>query len=328
MGELVPVPGLDGILAGFDRAPVVAVGELHRVQELADTVIALLHHPRFADHLNDIVVEFGNARHQTVMDRFIGGEPVEASDLRQVWRDHTSARTIDAPIYERFFRTVRAVNRTLAAGRRIRVILADPPVNWVSTRSMDDLRPYLDRDRHMAQVVEREVLARGRRALLLAGTAHVVRVIPPRWTPSGPDPLTAVNHIEARWPGSIYAIIVHVGFKDRNSAYEPRLCDWPVPALAPLRGTWLGALEAGLVLGSGEAAYRSVTLADAADAYLYLGPRDSLTASHPNPAIYRGDPEYVAELARRHLIMFDEPLDLDDLMRPGPVRYQRPDQPA
>jgi hypothetical protein len=59
---------------------------------------------------------------------------------------------------------------------------------------------------------------------------------------------------------------------------------------------------------------------------LYLGPRASLTASHPNSAIYRGDPVYVAELQRRYELMFNRPLNLETLYAEEPVRYRRPGQ--
>ena len=63
--------------------------------------------------------------------------------------------------------------------------------------------------------------------------------------------------------------------------------------------------------------------ADVADAYLYLGARTSLTASHPNPAIYRGDPVYLAELQRRRTLLFGRPLDLDALYADESVQYRR-----
>ena len=69
-----PLDGVPGVLAAFDQAPIVALGELHRVQEMADFIVALLHHPRFPTIAQAIVVEFGNARHQGLVDRFVGGE--------------------------------------------------------------------------------------------------------------------------------------------------------------------------------------------------------------------------------------------------------------
>lgn len=149
-----PLGAVAGVLAAFDKAPIVALGETHRLQELGDFIVALVHHPDFPAVAQAIVVEFGNARHQALVDRFVDGEPIAAADVRRVWRDILSAPTADAPIYEHLFRTVRAINRTLPADRRMRIMLGDPPIDWQHVQSMDDVRPFFERELHLAGVVE------------------------------------------------------------------------------------------------------------------------------------------------------------------------------
>jgi hypothetical protein len=322
--------GVLGVLAAFDQASVVAIGETHRVQELADFIVALLHHPQFPAVVQAIVVEFGNARHQALLDRFVDGEPIADADLRRVWRDILSAPVADAPIYEYLFRTVRAINRALPADRRMRVLLGDPPIDWQNAHSMDDVQPFLERELHLAGVVEQAIVQYGR-ALFIAGINHVVRAAMPRWTPHGPDDRTAVRIVETKHPGSVYVVVPHVGFGRRNDELEPLLAQRPIPALLPAHASWIGALSPNLLFAAGmewdgEDPYAQVTLADVADAYLYLGPRATLTVSHPNPAIYLGDPAYVAELLRRHSILFGKPLNLDRLYAEGSVRYLRTGQ--
>jgi hypothetical protein len=325
--DVEPLDGVLGVLAAFDQAPIVALGEVHRLQELADFIVALLHHPRFPTVAQAIVVEFGNARYQDLIDRFVGGEPIEDTDLSWVWRDLVSAPTSDAPIYEYFFRTVRAINRTLPADRRLRVLLGDPPIDWRHVHSIEDARPFLERELHLAAAVE-QALARHGRVLFIAGIGHVVRASLPRWTPRGLDDRTAVRIVEATHPRAVYVVVPHVGFGQRNDELELQLAQWPIPALLPARKTWIGALCPNLLFAAGmewdgEDPYAQVTLADVADAYLYLGPRASLTASHPKATLYRGDPAYVAELQRRGALLFGRPLDLDALYAEASVRYRR-----
>lgn len=76
-----------------------------------------------------IVVEFGNARWQAVVDRYVGGEAVAHADVARAWRDFAGAGPsgFRAPIYEDFFATVRAVNATLPTNGRLRLLLGDPP---------------------------------------------------------------------------------------------------------------------------------------------------------------------------------------------------------
>jgi hypothetical protein len=210
-----PVPDADAakaLLAAFDRVPVVALGEAHGLQEEHDFLAALLRDPAFPTTVSDIVVEFGNARYQDVVDRYLAGKDVAPGELRQAWRNTTQSpqQQWDSPIYEQFFRTVRDVNRSLPEAQRLRVHLGDPPVDWGKIRGRDDLMPFLlERDPHLAGVVE-AVLAEGRNALVIAGAIHLLRGSPG----SGQGRGTVVELIEERRPGSTFVAVPHLGFGD------------------------------------------------------------------------------------------------------------------
>jgi len=45
--------------------------------------------------------------------------------------------------------------------------------------------------------------------------------------------------------------------------------------------------------------YKGLKFEDLADAFLYLGPADSLTRSWPSPESYRADESYLRDLQRR-----------------------------
>ena len=81
------------------RAPAGRYRELHGLQDHHDALQLLLADPRLPEVANDVVVEFGNARYQDTMDRFIAGQPVADADLRVVWRNTTQSprQTWDAP---------------------------------------------------------------------------------------------------------------------------------------------------------------------------------------------------------------------------------------
>ncbi len=159
----------------------------------------------------------------------------------------------------------------------------------------------------LVHVVEREVLAKGRRALLLAGGGHLRRGLHadqrPRTDAPGQPP-NAGTAIVLRHPGSLFVIdTLIVGDLDRaiRTRVDDNVHDWRSPALAPLAATWLGDQEGPSI------SYRALTPADAhyaaqVDAVIYLGPDASLTRSLPDPAIY-DDPEYRAFLARLGPIM-------------------------
>ena len=45
--------------------------------------------PRFADAVNDIVIEVANARYQEAMDRYIRGDQIPIEAVRPAWQNTT-----------------------------------------------------------------------------------------------------------------------------------------------------------------------------------------------------------------------------------------------
>jgi len=217
---------VEALINAFDRYPLVALGEVHWSQTEHEFVYSLIKHPDFANKVNDIVVEFGNALYQPIMDRYIAGETVARTELRQVWRNTTQvAMMLDAPIYERFFATVRAVNQTLPKQKQLRVLLGDPPIDWNAIKSSADFRPAMfQRDAHCVSVIEKEALSKGRKALLFNGGQHLIRQ-----RPMMPN---ITIEVEKRHPGMVFVVMPHLGFGERNEELEKRLESWPKPGVA------------------------------------------------------------------------------------------------
>ena len=153
---------------------MVTLGEGgHNNEQTHALRMSLIRDPRFAKVVNDIVVEFGNSRYQDVMDRFVGGEDVPHATLQQVWQNTTQAHEIwDVPIYEEFFQEVRKINAKLPKKRKLRVLLGDLPIDWDQIKTQDDLRKVVRSDTVPAGIIEREVISKGRRALVIYGDMH------------------------------------------------------------------------------------------------------------------------------------------------------------
>jgi hypothetical protein len=163
------------ILEAFDHVNLVALGERHWSRQHSEFRKALIRDPAFARKVNDIVIEFGNPLHQAILDRYVVGEDVPAADLRKVWQDTTQPGAWDSPVYEDFLVAVRVENTTLPRDGQLRVLAGDYPIDWSAITGPADL-PDLDaRDRSAAAIVQHEVLDRGRKALVLFGSAHVYR---------------------------------------------------------------------------------------------------------------------------------------------------------
>src|SRR4051794_15313436 len=84
---ITPRDAVSAITGALDAYPLVAIGEMHRNQQVHDLIVAIVRDARFLPSGGDVVVEFGNARYQERIDRYIAGGTVDQQSLSQVWRD-------------------------------------------------------------------------------------------------------------------------------------------------------------------------------------------------------------------------------------------------
>jgi hypothetical protein len=260
--------------------------------------MALIHHPEFVGLVNDIVVEAGNSLYQDVMDKFVAGENVPYGALRRVWQDTTQPHDVwDKPIYEEFYRAVRALNSGLPKERRLRVLLADPPVDWAAVHTLTDFpgRP----ENFPTELIRREVLAKGRRALIIYGGMHLQRYDYARNYEPGHG---IVEDLERDAPGTLFSIWTNT-LTDLQAA-QPSVSSWPNPSLTILRGTLLGAQDFAVYYPFAiylkdkdgkivaQKATRPLRMEEQFDAVLYVGPKSSITYSSLSPELCR-DQAYI-----------------------------------
>jgi hypothetical protein len=298
----------DAVFDAFKTHRLVGIGETHGLQNHHDVLDLLLTDPRLPNIVDDIVIEFGNALYQDTIDRFIKGEPVDNADLRRVWRNTTQSplMTFDQPVYEQFFRTVRAINWTRPPDKQIRVLAGDPPLDWSKITTKTQLMPFEgSRDTHAASVVEREVLAKGHRALLVYGWWHLLHA-------------SSLARLRDQEGERMYTIADLVPLAGDPGGVGKRLFRYP-------RNT---ALDTGLLPPSVQGGpHQSPTnpwcgtkFGSIIDAGLYLGQPADLTATWPNPAIYL-DPTYWTELQRRNTIQGNV-VDLNTYRQEQPAHFQ------
>jgi hypothetical protein len=284
----VPAEPIAAILDAFRSHAIVALGnaEFRGNEQGHNFQVSLIRDPKFTASVNDVVVEFGNARYQDVIDRFVRGEEVHYESLRQVWQNTTQVEwEWDLPIYEDLFRVVRAVNAPLPRERQLRVLLADPPVDWDTVNTLADLRKAMgDRDGYAVDVLRREVLAKNHHALLIYGSQHLIRK---SGMPGAAD--DRARGIVARLEKDNITTVFTVLPETRRDlkALQADVASWPAPSLAMLHGTTLGAAT-----WSQGPQQHPIRFEDQADAILYLGPPSSLTASKLSPKLC-SDPDYM-----------------------------------
>src|SRR6267378_1987582 len=73
-------------------------------------------------------------------------------------------------VYEQLFPLVRQINQRLPLQKRLRVVAADPPIDWSKVENQAEyISIRNDRGSSITSVIMTEVLAKKRKALLLFG---------------------------------------------------------------------------------------------------------------------------------------------------------------
>jgi hypothetical protein len=279
-----PADPTTAILNAFRTHSIVALGEGQHWNLQAHAFrMSLIRDPRLSKTVNDIVVEFGDARYQYVIDRYVEGHDVPYAELRHVWEDTTMANTVfDLPIYEEFFRGVREVNRLLPAGQRLRVLLGDPPIDWPTISNSEQILELMyARNAFAADLVRKEVLAKHRRALLLYADGHLLRkgqeTVPDWMVVKRKPEEPLVSQLEKTHPGQIFNIGAPTNAD--LTKFQPEVANWHAPSIAMIKGTMLGAAPFGSLYGLSGPEFLNVRIQEQFDALLYLGPPSSITFS-------------------------------------------------
>ncbi len=231
-----PQAAQDAVLAAFNKHPIVGgLSPSHGVRNVDEFLISLLCNPRLPDVVTDIVAENGNSLYQPLVDEYIAGGDVPLATVRQAWRNDLLAEGAYSTFYEQLYPLVRRVNQRLPHTKKLRVLAAEPPIDWSTVTGPGDFFSiYDDRDQHIASVLETEVLAKRRKALILMGTGHLRHG-------SG-----AAAIYEQRHPNATFVITAHLGFAKDNNELERRMASWPVPSLTTFQGHLAGRV--GLLL--------------------------------------------------------------------------------
>jgi hypothetical protein len=295
----IPEPAISAILAAFDKYEVVAMPQDHGMQDLDDLIFSLIRNPAFSEKVNDIVFESGNSLYQPILDRYIAGEDVPFTEVQKLWRKMGQPAAGASAFVEQFYPLVRALNQKLPSERRLRVLAGDPPVDWDQIKSMEDVM-RVHRDEGISSVMEKEVFSKHRKALMLFGTFHIMHGT------RG----SAVSLYEKDYPNLTF-VISDLGIFDTDlpSLHNSKFVNWPMPAVARAKGTWLGALDLSHFIPPGNTIDQDCQvhhdfpkalqkpMEEFVDAFLYLGPPD-LRLREKIPADIALDVTYRTELQR------------------------------
>lgn len=284
-----PVDAVKGIVAAFEKHPVVVIGEwVPGIREMGDFYIRLVRDPVFQHTVQDIVIQFASRNNQPLLDRYIAGEDIPMDQVRQIWRDTTKAGLWDSPIYAEWLAAIREVNREMPPDRRFHVLAGDTAVDWSRITTQSEWKALEDSNASFADVVINQVLAKHRRALVVLNGQNVAKL-------GHEDKPNTSTMIEARYPGAAYVVIHRRILHDPDEAVLQLPGHPETPTLYDLAGTALGQKP---IHENGGAPLRWV------DAWLYVGPVDSLTRLFPSPGSLEAS--YLKEVDRRSTIQWGD----------------------
>lgn len=303
------VDAIAGLAKQFDKHPLIMLGEQHRNAQQHVFLRKLVRDPAFICRANDIVIEFGNARLQHVADAYVAGETVTEAQMQSMWRETEVMFAWNSPVYREFYETVRDINEKRICPHPIRLLLGDPPVDWSLVKTVEDFKRLEDRDVFFAGVVEREVLAKKRRALLISGSLHALRQMP-KEEGTGFEGPNVVQIIERKHPGTLFTVAT----VPSEAAAETMKMGAP-PSFRVVRGTDLENADFGMIAPAWTAtpvfvngkhewkldpAKQWPRMGKVVDGVLYLGGDD--TKLFPPPEIYL-EPVYQQQLRHRAAII-------------------------
>ncbi len=196
---------------------------------------------------------------------------------------------------------VRDVNRTLPQERKLRVLLGDPPIDWDRIKTRADHRAWIEqREWYPAALIELEVLAKQRRALVVYGHGHFQRKnVQGNYENYGRLTDTIISLVEQATGTRAFIVWRDAGVADIQSDAQT----WKPPVIALIKGTTLGTADFGqyfaqnndrLAIRDGKitpiprSEWRQLKAEEQFDAVLYLGPPSSIVVSTWSPALVPG----------------------------------------
>lgn len=326
----VPVPAAKAIADAFDAHQIVAIPDAHGNPAIHAFNLAIVRDAQVDAAVDDIVVEFGNAKYQDILDRFERGEDVPYESLRQVWRNTTQANpSADFPAHEELFRAVRAANAALPPTHKIRVLAGDPPIDWETVHTPAEYQKWIDRrETFPAELIRKEVLAKHRHALLIYGQMHYQRKnIMSNYDMTSEIAQTIVSLLERDAAAKVFTV-----WGAGIETMQPDVTSWPVPSIAIVRGTVLGAADFGTTYTSPRVRFtvrdgkpeqvpreqwRTLPAEEQLDAVIHLlRTSDASTTAMNIPRALCADPAYMAmRLGRIELLGPPARAEADELKR-------------
>lgn len=291
------------LISKFDTADVVLVGEDHAIaQDL--TFIASLVPKLYAAGITNLVMEFGAAEDQAALDRLVTAPTYDAATARQLMFHYNVMWSWKE--YRDIYRAVWSFNRSLPAGKPpFRIVNMSYVYDWsgfTGIRTPMTMQRVFRRgaiEQFRTDVISRQVLDRGEKALVLTGTIHAFTRFSLPQTQSDADGFceptanSLGNRLFRTYGTRIANVMLHQSLPalpGQSRAFEQpgggaveqiMHLDGNRPVGFDLRGAPMGSIHDH---SSYALCDRELTLGDLFDGYVFLVPFSEARAATPDPS--------------------------------------------
>lgn len=291
------LPVNETLSRALESHQLLALGDIHGSKVIVNQLVDFLRDERHWQQVDDLVVEFGNARYQSLADRYVlRSEPVPLQQLRPIWRDTLYFMAWQYAVYEDLVVQLHQWNR--ARDHKVRLVLAEPAFDWQALTTAGWQQQVDAREAGYVRIIEREVLAKNRRGILLFGGFHTIKA-PVNMSGRGDEPFHSVVAIlERQSPGRVFTQLARM----TGDGVEGVAGVSP-PYLLTLQNSILGA-RAFSDLTARVAPRPQPRLQDVADVFLYTASTDR---NAPVAEAAREDKDWHREMRRRAEIVPGRP---------------------
>ncbi|WP_111979380.1 hypothetical protein [Algibacillus agarilyticus] len=293
-------PAVDAILDKFSTHTLVAMGDYHWNAEVMQFINNLVAQPRFAHEIKHIIVEFGNARFQPLLNDYLQGKAVSDTELKQVMRSSIFFTAWQPNEYGQFFSIIRQHNLHLSTAEQIKVTLAEPAFTWQASTTQTEWQKAANNKVSGFYAQAEKAIQKKQKTLMVFGAFHLLKATSISSSPIPIKNQPLATQIEAQYPGKLYVV-----WPATQPEFTQAIADITNPALIELNNSPIGDLAFVDLLPKSKVRLSRMERLDAkaselSDAYLFVGQTERSTRFPPD---VMADKAWIKEMQRRVAIV-------------------------
>ena len=301
-----PQDPLKYLVSVFQEHDLVLLGEDHAIKENLEFVASAI--PALYDAgVFTIGMEFGAFEFQTQVDSLLVADKYDEQLVRDMMFFYNVGWAYKE--YQEVYEAAWAFNQTLENGKRpFRILNISYQYNWGGVEgreppnSEEDVFYLGTADEYRSALLEREILDKGEKALVLVGMVHAfTKYKMPILRPGNENECELEsdilgNVLYQNYPDRVYSVLLHSPFynfpgnnpfilQPANGKLEDALVKYAKPVGIDLNSSELGKLKDDSFFG---ACSKNFKLADIFDGYIFLAPFEELTGTTFDPLFFIG----------------------------------------